>query len=74
MIDYIFGYENLRNIFLIRKIRQGKQRFPLSQILHIRVVRPTTTFRGHPSDVLRWIFDVTGLTVHTVRSIDLKTL
>lgn len=40
--------------------------------LHIGVSRPTATLGGNPNNVLRWIFDVTCLAVHTILSIDLQ--
>jgi len=40
--------------------------------LHIRVVRSTQAFRGYPTDILRRILDITGLTVNAVLSVNLK--
>src|SRR3954470_596000 len=37
---------------------------------HVRVVRPATTFRRHPFDVLRGILDVAGLAVDAVLRVD----
>ena len=41
-------------------------------VLHIGVVRSTQTFRGYPTDILRGILDITGLTVNAVLSVNLK--
>ncbi len=36
------------------------------------VIRPAATFRRHPGDILRWIFNVAGFAVNTVGGIDLE--
>ena len=42
--------------------------------LHPRIVRPTTTFRRDPVDVLGRVFDVAGLAVHAVLRVDLQRI
>src|SRR6056300_1526642 len=47
----------------------------LAQIgrLHIWVIRTVATLGGDPSDILAWVFDITGLTMHTVLEVNDKT-
>src|SRR3546814_13109572 len=41
--------------------------------LHVRIIRPTATFRHHPIDILRRILDVAGLAMDAVLRVDLQT-
>ena len=40
--------------------------------LHVGVIGSAQAFRSYPTDILRRIFDITGLTVNAVLSINLK--
>jgi hypothetical protein len=40
--------------------------------LHGWVIRPATAFGYYPVDILRGILNITGLTMHTVLSVNLK--
>src|SRR3546814_19276057 len=44
-----------------------------STALHVRIIRPTATFRHHPIDILRRILDVAGLAMDAVLRVDLQT-
>ena len=41
-------------------------------VLHIGVIWSTQAFRGYPTDILRGILDIAGLTVNAVLSVNLK--
>src|SRR3546814_19492468 len=41
--------------------------------LHVRIIRPTATFRHHPIDIMRRILDVAGLAMDAVLRVDLQT-
>src|SRR5690606_8782467 len=43
-------------------------------VLHVGVVRTTSTFRRHPGDVLGRVLDIAGLAVHAVLRVDLEAL
>src|SRR3546814_1630882 len=45
----------------------------LFRSLHVRISRPTATFRHHPIDILRRILDVAGLAMDAVLRVDLQT-
>ena len=55
--------------FLVCVLRYFK-----TQALHIWIVRPASAFWNNPGDILTWILNITGLTVHTVLAINLKLL
>jgi hypothetical protein len=40
---------------------------------HVWIVRPAPALGSHPEDVLRGVFDITGLAVQTVGRIDLQS-
>ncbi len=40
--------------------------------LHVRVIRTTAAFRRYPCNVLRWVFNITSLTVNTVCCVNLE--
>ena len=44
----------------------------LQERSHVWIIRPASTFRGNPGDILSGILDVTGLTVNAVLAVDLK--
>ena len=41
-------------------------------VLHIGVIWSTQAFRGYPTDILRGILDIAGLTVDAVLGVNLK--
>ena len=49
-------------------------RAPVFGRLHACVVRSAAAFRCDPDDVLRWVFDIAGLAMHTVLRIDLQAV
>ena len=40
--------------------------------LHVGVVWTRPAFGRHPVDILAWVFDITGLTMHAVLRVDLQ--
>ena len=43
-------------------------------LLHRAVIGPAAALRGCPDDILRGVFDVTGLAVYAVLCVDLQAL
>ena len=50
------------------------RRAPVFGRLHAGVVRSAAAFRCDPDDVLRRVFDIAGLAMHTVLRIDLQAV
>ena len=52
----------------------GRNRSARLASLHQLVIRPRTTFRGHPIDDLIGVLDIAGFAMHAVGGIDLQPL
>ena len=69
----IFGLKaDVRLKSALKSSTEASSHFRTVTPSHIRIIRSVTTLRCCPVDVLAWVFDIAGLTVHAVLEVDLK--